>query len=132
MPKMTDEKVVQRDTILFGGYDPKHYARGGVRYFDHIDAQTLRELEYQGFLDPEDAQDFSPTAGDILYWMEQNPGFTAHGYAVSPERFDCRVAIEGVEFRGNVTLDNLIPFTEMFRHADDFDIRDNGLYCWYD
>ena len=48
--------------------------------------------------------------------------FTAHGYAVSPERPGCRVTIEGIEKVGRLTTEEVIDLANSFRGADELEI----------
>ena len=126
-------KVDERDIILFDEpYDQKKYC-GGCRRFEGLSASDLKKLADIGVIDLEDGCNYSPTAGEILEFMQAYPmAFTAHGYAISPSRDDYRVTIEGVAQQpGSFTSKKMVEdFTMTFRFADDFDL--NPMYCWYD
>lgn len=99
--------------------------------FDNLGAVKLGALIKLGFADPEECQNDSPTIGDILKFLKANPSCTAHGYAVSPERDDYRISVEGVE--GHTGDEQQISaFTKMFRDADDFRAQFGYQYAWYD
>lgn len=121
-----------RDTLLFGDAEIEAYKYGGCRRFSSADVETIRTLMEFGYIDPDDCQNCSPYAGDILAFLESHPCFTAHGYAVSPDRADYRITLEGVELRGTYDSDTFIDFLELFRFADEFMVGTDFLYCWYD
>jgi hypothetical protein len=58
--------------------------------------------------------------------------FTAHGYAVSADRHDYRVTIEGVAMSGEYSKDTLLAFVKMFRDADELTLSETYLSAWYD
>lgn len=125
----------KRDQLLFGqDYDEDMYG-GGIRRFDGLWAVDARELIKLGFLNPHDAQNYSPTAEEFIRFMESGVGhpITAHGYAVSQQRGDCRVTIEGIEYACAETMswDQIEAFLT-FRHADEFELDEHRFYCWYD
>jgi hypothetical protein len=64
--------------------------------------------------------------------MKSNPKFTAHGYAVSHERSDYRVSIEGVSCNKPYTKKELADFVHLCRRVDDLVIEDKKLYSWWD
>jgi predicted CoA-binding protein len=64
--------------------------------------------------------------------LKTHPAFTAHGYAVSPERPDCRVTIEGIEKAGRLTTEEVIDIVNDFRGADELEITSDYARCWYD
>ena len=120
-----------RDELLFGEFDLDKYS-GGIRRFEDLGYDDLKYLMEQRFISYGDYQNCSPCAGDIMHFMEDYTKFTAHGYAVSPNRGDYRITLEGVELTGEYDHETLLAFIEMFRFADEFDIEPYRLYCWYD
>lgn len=110
-------------------YTRKRY---DTKNFEGVTALQLRALLESNFSDEEDAQNDSPTYREFLEFMEAHPGVTAHGYIVTPDREDCRVSIEGIEYEGAYTMEWLKDFAFLCRHADEFKIDENGFYCWYD
>jgi hypothetical protein len=64
--------------------------------------------------------------------MKSHPKFTAHGYAVTHERYDYGVSIEGLSYSGEYSKEDLADFTHLCRLADDFVVQDKSLYCWWD
>jgi hypothetical protein len=124
--------VNKRDAILFGrGYEPKQYL-GGIRRFDNVTAGGLRLLLKGGFLDLYDAQNNSPTAREFLRFVEEHPKFTVFGYAVSPDRDDYRVTIEGCETGKILSAEDVADFSDKFSGANEFSVSQNGARCWYD
>jgi hypothetical protein len=107
------------------------YTCGGITPFKGLSAANFKALIDEGFLDPHGAQNYSPEAHEFLSFIEEHPHFTAHGYAVSPERGDCRVSIEGIQ--GNVarTSRAFFDFIDRFRDADEFEVVPE-CYAWYD
>ena len=131
MRNLDKANVAERDTIIFGGYNPDHYS-GGIRSFEGLDAEELKTLVQKNFLDEADCQNNSPYARDIISFLEDYPMFTAHGYAVSADRYDYRVTIEGVAMSGEYSKDTLLAFVKMFRDADELTLHETYLSAWYD
>lgn len=126
------ENVDERDLILFGEeYNEDKYG-GGCRSFSDLDVESLKKLIDMDFIDLSEAQNYAPSVEEIYYFMKDHPLVTCHGYAVSPDRSDYRVSIEGIEYCGAVTMEMLVDFVDMFKEADEFSVSTNGLYCWYD
>ena len=136
MKYMFDLKVdiEARDKIIFSdGYVPEAYRRhGGSRSFEGVTLEQLQALQEQGFLDPEECQNDSPSIAEFMEYMKSHEGFTAHGYAISADREDYRVSIEGLQKLGDVTREDLIDFVNAFRWADELTCKDDELFCWYD
>jgi hypothetical protein len=127
--------TTDRDHILFGPTPPTY--SGGVAKFTGLALDKIQLLIEKNLLSPTDFYNCSPEVQDFMDFMEDHPEFTAHGYAVSPERKDCRVTIEGIK----ATLgpndppfdpDTIRDFVVRYRHADEFDWEPDRLYCWYD
>ena len=126
-----NKDVKTRDEIIFGSYDPKAYF-GGLRYFKGMSGGTLRYLVTNKFTSMQERQNASPTIEELLDFLERHPGYTAHGYAVSIDRGDYRVTVEGLAKKEpEQDRDTLVEFVELNRFADELDISDR-MYCWYD
>ena len=124
--------VVARDNVLFGEHNPDDY-HGGIRRFAEMDLEELRIMFAGRWIAPDEAQNFSPTAQQILEFMEEYPSYLTYGYAVSADRDDYRITLEGVFKRSGYTSEEeLQDFTNLFRHADEFYAGRDGMYCWYD
>lgn len=128
--KTLNRDVKRRDELLEPFY--VHSAMGGSQRFAELDVFTLKTLVNEDFADPEDAQNSAPALGDILKFMEANPGFTCHGYAIEPYRSDYRISVEGVDYQGNPTIEQIVAFVKLFRFADELVIEEDELYCWFD
>ena len=121
--------IEKRDQIIFGEYDPKKYS-GGIRYFNGMNASTLRKLIKDGFCDPESCQNCSPSNEEFLTFMEDNDGYYVNGYAVSVDRSDYRVSIEAIKKEDGIgTKEELEDFVKFARGADEFDCSG---YAWWD
>lgn len=132
---LSKQRADMRERLVFRRpFDPKGYQMGGCVRFDEISPETARELIALDFLDPEDAQNSSPTAEEFVRFCEEHDGdWYLHGYVISPTRDDTRVTIEGIGSRGAIPDDSLIDFIKMCRDADELNAeRGCGVYCWYD
>lgn len=121
----------RRDSIIFGRYCKELYKFGGIRHFEGLDVIRLKMLLDENFIDPGDRQNLAPSVKEIYEFMKMYPSYKAHGYAVSIDRDDYRVSIEGVE-KGSPedSLKEYIEYMQLFRYADEFN---NGtMYCWFD
>ena len=138
--KLTPEEEAERDQILFGEYDTDAYG-GGIRRFCGLTPEGMETLISKGYADPDERQNDCPSISEVLEFCKRHPGFTMHGYAVSRERRDCRVSVEGVEANGgdvptdgDAYKDIVVDFAGLFRWADDFQIggENSAWYCWFD
>lgn len=109
---------------------------GGIRYFEGLPLNVLEKLVNHKLVETELWNSCDGVAKLFLPFLRRNPGFTAHGYAISPEQKDCRITIEGVEREGFFTKAELADFALTFAGADelviDYDSGSNYLRCWYD
>lgn len=131
---MTKEQINERDSMIYGEpYNPSCYM-GGMRRFDRISLGVAKQLIADGFLDPDDRQNNSPSAQEMIDFCDDgNPGWYFHGYTISPDRLDCRVTLEGVGYDGSLTAEDAIAFGKFFRLADELEYSEDGpAYCWYD
>jgi hypothetical protein len=126
---MEYNRDIKRRQEITGFSEP---AGDDVIYFEMMTAQTLRQLIDEKFADPEVSQHDAPSIEDICKFLEENEGFTAHGYLVGIDRDDYRVSIEGVEFQGIYSTAALKAFIQLFRFADELEVDDQYLRCWYD
>ena len=130
--KLDTGNAKQRDLILFGEpYDEAKYL-GGIRCFEEVTAEDIEELLHLNVIDPEETQDNSPSTTEILEFLQRHPNFTAHGYAVSRDRGDYSVTLEGVACAGPYDMEDVWDFCSWFKFADEFEIAEYGMYCWYD
>lgn len=127
-PSPASRDYATRDKIV--GITVDDY-RGGVASFTGLTIDKLAKLVDLGLADPEDAQNYSPTLGEILRFMQAHPRFTAHGYVVEPRRADVRLTLEGVTLDATPTDAERTAFVAMFRHADDFEFG-SRCHAWFD
>ena len=131
MQKELNKDVQMRDVLIFGRYRPKMYEHGGIRRFEGMTRKTLWELLLRGFIDPEDTQNLAPSVKEIYDFMRRNRGYTCHGYAVSVDRDDYRVSIEGVcKGEPAKSPEEFQDFKETFKYADEF--NPSIMWCWFD
>jgi hypothetical protein len=99
---------------------------------ESIPLPVLEELLKGQFIHPEDRQNASPTARQFLEFMRKYPVAVAHGYAISPERSDYRITIEGLRVPAkDVTPELRQSFSDLCRDADEL-TTDGDLYSWWD
>ena len=122
----------KRDEILFGVYNKDAYKYGGIRHFKNLDVDALKHLLDEGFIDPEEAQNDSPTTMEFYEFISAHPNFTAHGYAVSPDRDDYRITLEGIECYESCDTKTIRDFIELCRFADELSVNDGCMYAWWD
>ena len=107
---------------------------GGIQYFECMDVDTAKKLMQLGFIDPDDAQNLSPTAQEMINFCDDGTGkWYLHGYVVGPERDDCRITFEGCGSTRPLTLEEAFEFLSTFKLADDIDCDPGSTaYCWFD
>jgi hypothetical protein len=105
---------------------------GGIRYFRGVPLKVLQQLIDHRFVEMGPWNDCGGVAALFLPFLKAHPDCTAHGYAVSPERPDCRVTIEGIEKAGELTKEEVIDIANAFRGADELEITSDYVRCWYD
>lgn len=126
--KYTEEQDKERCELV--GVDAKNFF-GGCASFSGMTYKTLKTLVDKGYADLEDNQNGSTTLGEYLEFMNRHPRFKAHGYIVSNDRDDRRITVEGLE-AGKVTIKEMVEFTELDRHADEFEATQNYCRSWWD
>lgn len=107
-----------------------------IIYFEDIDKNSVKLLIDENFLDPEDAQNCSPTAKDIYDFISNPVGdadYTVSGYIVSPARDDYRTTITSIS-GFCCDKESLASFVEFARYADELEIStdSNSVYAWWD
>ena len=125
-----NKNIKERDKIIFGKYEPDAYKYGGIHHFNGLDHYRLQKLIDKDFIDPEECQNYSPSTEEFLDFMKDHPEFTAHGYAVSIDRDDYRVTLEGIESDERMDYETMVDFVELCRLADDFCL--DTPYAWWD
>ncbi len=125
-----------RDRIIFGTSIVWEDSMGGARRFHNLSRENLQQLISQGFANPADAQNFSPTVGDFFDFAQRqgNKGFEFifEGYVISPERPDYRVSIDGLFYRGICSTELIFDFQEFVNEPDELEIEPNYLRAWWD
>lgn len=121
----------KRDKIIFGAYEPKEYC-GGIRRFQRMSFDKVKELMDNNFIDPSDAQNLAPTAEVFYSFLEKYPFYYVDGYAVSLDRCDYRVSFDGLERNPNtdiaITLKEKSDFKKFAKNADE----KSEYACWFD
>lgn len=133
--KINLAEAEEREQLLFHRpYEPGKYRMGGCCSFDELSVADAKELMHRGFIDPEDTQNSSPTMQEFLDFCDDGTGiWTLHGYAVSPDRTDCRITFEGVRSSGPLSAEQTVDFLMTFRDADElYGGVNETAYCWYD
>lgn len=106
--------------------------RGGISRFKGVPLDLLEKLIFHGFVYLGKWNSCRGVQDLFLPFLLRHPGFTAHGYAVSRERQDSRIIIEGIECDAPMTIESVIDFANTFRLANDFTLSSSGARCWYD
>ena len=95
---------------------------GGIRYFRGVPLNVLQQMIDLRCVELGPWNECGGVAALFLPFLKAHPACTAHGYAVSPERPDCRVTIEGIEKVGRLTTEEVIDLANSFRGADELEI----------
>ena len=110
-------------TITNGNYD--------IFSFDGMNYATALTAVKNGWANPEETQNESPSIKEIMEFLKVNPSFTAIGYVVTPEREDTRISFEGVIATKEPSKKEYKAYVEMCRSADEFDNK-FPYRAWYD
>lgn len=103
----------------------------GVYHFENLSVENLRRLIEIGAVDPEDCQNDSPAAAEMLEVGEDNPGTLFSGYRVSDGRRDRRISLETIHIP---IKDGMVPvgLLGLVKLADEADEEDGMLRLWWD
>ena len=124
--------IEKRDEIIFGKYEPEAYRSGGMCRFENLSLEKLKQLVDLNFISLEERQNDSPSVREFIEFMEKYSGYTVMGYAISADRRDYRVSLEGIEKNNYVDSgEEISEFINLFGDADDFDTG-HGMYAWFD
>lgn len=137
---MTKEEIQKRREEIIFGQEGENYEHGGIKSFNSLNVTQLGRLISEQLIDPDDAQNDSPTAKEFFdFGVKWNCLFSVeyNGYVVSKKRPDCRVSIEGIDVyadQGSETFSPqfMIDFVNVFRHADAFDLTIDKAGAWFD
>ena len=126
---------IRRDNIIFGEYNPDSYF-GGCRRFS-CSKETVQQLLDEGFIDPSECQNCSPTTSEFMEYVRDFDDVTFECYAISPDRNDYRITIEGVDIEIPDNNYDLISYAvETFHYADEFSFNHGSgcyfLHAWWD
>ena len=130
-----NKDIKRRDELIFGDYDPLEYTgnSGGVRKFNGISVQTLKQLLEENFTDPDDDQNGSPSVREMLEFSEKwNNKYVFGGYAVEIWRDDYRVSLDSIwrEDLENLTEDERNAFIDFVGEVDELD--EENMSAWWD
>ena len=130
-----NKDIKRRDELIFGDYDPLEYSgnSGGVRKFNGISVQTLKQLLEENFIDPDDDQNGSPSIMKMLkFSVKWNNKYVFGGYAVEIWRADYRVSLDSIwrEDLENLTEDEQEAFIDFVGEVDELD-KEN-MSAWWD
>lgn len=120
-----------RDNMLNVSPEVSRNGRYDILRFDNMPADILQKMVDLRFADPDERQNDSPSIGEILEFLKENPNFTAFGYAVTVERPDYRISIEGVE-SSDYDPRQIANFVDLFRFADEFEVSKDYQRAWFD
>lgn len=124
-----------RDQILFGKYDPESYFGGCKRF--HCSYGTMKRLVEENFIELNECQNESPSTKDFMESFVDFDDVIFNGYAISPNRDDYRVTIEGFDIEiPDTDFDKITFLVETFHFADEFSFQHNGdtyyMHAWWD
>ena len=119
-----------RETLLAPYSEKSEF--GGIRYFRGVPLKVLQQLIDHRFVEMGPWNECGGVAALFLPFLKTHPDCTAHGYAVSPGRPDCRVTIEGIEKASQLTKEEVIDIANAFRGVDELEITSDYVRCWYD
>jgi hypothetical protein len=100
-------------------------------HFEDLPVKVLKQLVKLKFADPEETQNNSPSIKEFIEYMEANPDCAAHGYIICHSRHDYRVSVEGIT-QVPTDLASRRNFFDTFRYADELDVFDDVMRCWFD
>ena len=102
-------------------------------HFEGMPHETLATLIKEGYANPGEYQNSSPSIGVFEEFMKANNEVTAHGYIILPPRDDYRVSLEGVEGQ-NVDQAAMQEVIDCFGNADEFNtnLKTGNFYAWWD
>lgn len=103
-----------------------------IEYIDHLTFKDLAKLVDKKILTIDDP--IGPLKVRIVQeFLSRNPGFYAHGFAVSADDASDHkdhVVIEGVE--GDIkTIAEMLDFLQVFWNATELDVEAKHCYAWF-
>lgn len=128
----------KRDLIIFKEkYNEEQYCLGGIRNFKDLTLNGLQELLDNGFIDLDEAQNDGLTVQQFLDFVKdcELDKVKFLGYAVSKDRPDCRVTIDGMHAITNLDKEEFLDKSTKYReHADMFEysLERSDVLIWFD
>lgn len=138
MNALKRNRIKRREQLIYGrSYDKRNYSHCGVSHFEEISVETAKQLLAEGFLDPNENQNGSPTAKEMIDFACAGTDewiWFFYGYTVAPFRDDCRVAFEGMGAYVLPTPSRLEAFLRMHSKNAYILVEQEGMacWCWYD
>lgn len=123
--------IKRRDEIIFGSYDPEQYIGGGIRFIEHLNYSQLKTLIDEGYADPEDRYNESPSIAEFIEFVEKQgvENFVFEGVAY--DRAELSVCIWSIiATKPFKTFEEGLAFSSFAGGADDFD-EVTGYASWH-
>lgn len=125
-----------RDWMIFGTPVQWPEIYGGLKNFSSLSVEKLEQLIAHRFADPSAGHNNSPTIREFLEFGQQQGtkgfNFNFEGYAISPDREDYRISIDGIQFSGSCPHQLIVEFQEFVGDADELDLDPYYLRAWWD
>lgn len=137
------QESIYREELIFGNQVDWSKEESSLKVFQ-IDFGAFAKLVNSDAVVLTDSQNNSPTIEQFYEFAQEfaeiykiNNGFTFHGYAISPERKDCRISIEAIEINSlqplpSKALSLFLDYLVIYRKADSFKMEETRLYAWWD
>ena len=116
--------------IFHEPYDPDKFD-SGIRKYRELSRRDLYKLFDEGWIDPDECTDHSPTMKEFCDFITMHPLIKAHGYVTDRTQEKCRVVITGLEYHQAVIMEMLVDFVQKFKNADEFNTGVRVLWCDY-
>ena len=123
----------QRDMILFGEpYLSEKYDEG-IRRFTNMSWKKLDDLIDCNIIDIDRKKAESPVFMKFREYLNYHHLHRCYGYVCCRDKSEDgdSIVIEGIDYKGIVTMEMLTDFVSLFRGADEFKAGINRLYCRY-
>ena len=128
---MLNKDKERRDEIIFGSV-VEEYPLGGCKPFHKLSLKQLDLLIKENFIDLNERQnDNAPAVEDFHSFLTDHPDFVLEGYAVSVDRRDYRVSIDGIAKYEGISKEDIIDFAQ-FYDANEYCIEEDFMRAWWD
>lgn len=127
-----------RDKRLFPAFGNAGEWLGGIARFTHMGIDDLQWFIDNSFIALDETHNFSPDTEAFVAFLQDNPRFYVHGYAVTHDREDYRMTIEGCGFNRErsggkpLTRREEREFMQFARYADEAHVAPSKAWCWWD